>query len=40
MGCSFGSVEIGKIAKEFSGENNKNKVPSTRVLIPSRSEIG
>ena len=26
--------------KEFSGENNKNKVPGTRVLMPSRSEIG
>ena len=40
MGCSFGSVEDWEDRKEFGGKNNKNKVPSMRVLIPNRSEIG
>ena len=43
MAKNIGKVSqiIGPVVDvEFSGENNRNKVPSMRVLTPSRSEIG
>jgi hypothetical protein len=40
MGCSFGSLEIGKIAKEFSGENKRSKIPTTKTFVFGCSEIG